>query len=202
MRADSIDDEMLTLYKAAGGLNMCLGVESGHPEVFDLIHKGESLSEIISAAKMVRQNGIKLGLCFVIGLPEDTLERHLQTMRFAKQLRPQYIFWNMVVPWPGTEVAQWYRAHGEVDNIKNYSTQIDPKVNFKEPVCSSRNFSKEDMIKAWLMANMETNSYFATPQNIPKLFRLAIHYGTYRSFIILLLRNFPIELIKRNLPVR
>ena len=101
MRADSIDDEMLALYKAVGGINIYLGVESGHPEVFHLIHKGESLAAIVEAAKKVRQSGIVLGLCFVIGLPEDNLERHLESMRLAKRLRPNYTFWNMIVPLAG-----------------------------------------------------------------------------------------------------
>ena len=201
MRADSIDDEMLALYKAAGGINICLGVESGHPEVFHLIHKGESLSAIVEAAKKVRQSGIVLGLCFVIGLPEDNLERHLESMRLAKRLRPNYNFWNMIVPWPGTEVARWYQLHGEVGEIRKFSTLIDPMVNFKEPVCSSRGFTKNQMVKAWLMANMETNSYFASPQNISKLFRLTIQYRTYRSFIILLFCGLPLSLVKRNLPI-
>ena len=187
MRADSIDDEMVALYKAAGGVNICLGVESGHPEVFNLIHKGESLTDIVEAAEKVRQSGIVLGLCFVIGLPEDNLERHLQSMRLAKLLRPHYIFWNMCVPWPGTEVGRWYQIHGEVGDIRNFSTLIDPRVNFKEPICSSRSFTKKQMIKAWLMANMETHFYLASLQNIPKLFRLTMQYGIFRSFFVLLL---------------
>lgn len=201
MRADSIDDELLALYKAAGGINICLGVESGHPEVFHLIHKGESLAAIVEAAKKVRQSGIVLGLCFVIGLPEDNLERHLESMRLAKRLRPHYIFWNMIVPWPGTEVARWYQIHGEVGDVRNFSTLIDPRVNFKEPVCSSRSFTKKQMIKAWLMANMETNSYLASLQNIPKLFRLTIQYGTFRSLFILLFCRLPLSSLKGNLPI-
>ena len=74
-------------------------------------------------------------------------------------------------------------------------------VNFKDPVCSSRGFTKNQMVKAWLMANMETNSYFASPQNISKLFRLTIQYRTYRSFIILLFCGLPLFLVKRNLPI-
>jgi radical SAM superfamily enzyme YgiQ (UPF0313 family) len=200
MRADSIDDEMVSLYKAAGGYNICIGVETGNPEVFNLINKGESLSEIIEAAKKVRQSGLVLGLCFVIGLPEDKIERHLDSIRLAKRLRPQYIFWNMVNPYPGTEVNKWYQTHGEVGDNRNFSTLIDPTANFEEPRWSSRNFPKKQMIKAWLMANMETTDYLASPKNISKLFRLTRTYGTYHSFIILLFRQVPIYMLKRSLP--
>ena len=200
MRADSIDDEMISLYKAAGGYNICLGVETGNLEVFNLINKGESLSTIIEAAKKVRQSGIVLGLCFVIALPEDNLERHMDSIRLAKRLRPQYIFWNMVNPYPGTKVNQWYKTHGEVGDNRNFSTLIDPYGNFKEPRWSSRNFPKKDMVKAWLMANMETTDYLASPKNILKLSRLAKTYGIHHSFTILLLHKVPLYLMKRSLP--
>jgi anaerobic magnesium-protoporphyrin IX monomethyl ester cyclase len=200
MRADSIDDEMVSLYRAAGGYNICIGVESGNPEVFKLINKGESLPVIIEAAKKVRKNGIVLGLCFVIGLPGDNIERHKDSIRLAKLLRPQYIFWNMVNPYPGTEVNKWYKQHGEVGDNRNFSTLIDPKANFVEPRWSSEYFPKKDMVKAWLMANMETHDYLASPKNILKLYGLSRSYGTYHSFIILLLHNVPIYLLKRSLP--
>lgn len=45
MRANLIDEEMIQLYADAGGLNVCLGVESGHPDVFKQIAKGETLED-------------------------------------------------------------------------------------------------------------------------------------------------------------
>ena len=201
VRADSVDDESLSLYKAAGGLNMCLGVESGDVEVFSRIHKGESLATIVEAAKKIRQHGLILGLCFVIGLPGDNFASHLNSMRLAKELRPTYIFWNMVVPWPGTEVARWYQIHGEVGEVRNFSTLIDPRVNFKEPICSSPAFSKEEMIKAWLMANMETHSYLASPENFLRLLQLTLRYRLYRSFLALLLGGFPTLLGRSFVPL-
>lgn len=201
MRADSIDDEMVSLYKAAGGYNICVGVESGNPEVFSLIHKGESLSAIIAGAKKVRQSGLVLGLCFIIGLPEDNMARHMDSMRLAKLLRPHYILWNVCNPYPGTGVYKWYQKHGEVGDNRNSSTLIDPNVDYKEPRFTSPNFPKKLMIKAWLMANMETHDYLASPKNILKLFRLTRIYGTYHSFLILLLRNVPLYIMKRSLPL-
>lgn len=184
MRANLIDEEMIQLYVAAGGLNICLGVESGHPQVFKQIHKGESVENIIETVKLIRKYGLTLGLCFVIGLPEDNLKRHSYSMKLAKTLKPDYIFWNMCIPWQGTEVYRWYQTHGEIGDIRNFSTLIDPRLNFKEPVCSSYSFTKKDKIKAWLMANMETHNYFSIKRDIWKLLSLALKYKVYRSIAI------------------
>jgi radical SAM superfamily enzyme YgiQ (UPF0313 family) len=196
VRADLIDDEFLSLYVSANGVNICLGVESGHPEVFKFINKGERLEEIIQAAKLVRKHNLSLGLCFVIGLPGDSLERHLYSLRLAKSLKPDYIFWNMCIPWPGTLVNQWYQTHGEIGDLRNFSTLIDPKVNFREPVCSSPNFPKEDMIKAWLMANMET--YYFSLYGLKNLFLETIRHKLYRSFVIYI-RGYIFHVIRTRL---
>lgn len=195
VRADLIDEEMIQLYAAAGGQNICLGVESGHPEVFKLIHKGETLEGIAKAAKLVHKYGLILGLCFVIGLPEDNLERHSYSIRLAKALKPAYVFWNMCVPWPGTEVRHWYQTHGEIGDPRDFSTLIDPRIGFQEPIASSNDFSKEERIKAWLMANMEIHSYFGHPYDILKLVSLAHKYKLYRSLTICLVRDFLPRLI-------
>lgn len=198
MRANLIDDELLELYKMAGGSNVGLGVESGNHEVFALTNKGQDLETVVQAAKLVRKHGLILGLCFVIGLPEDTLERHFESMELAKCMNPDYIFWNMCVPWPGTEVRRWFEEHGEIGDVRNFSTLISPRVEFTEPVCSSSEFSREDRIRAWLMANMETHVYFSHARDLLKLIPLTIKYKIYRSLAVYLFTVLPLLYI-RNL---
>ncbi len=191
MRADLIDQEMIDLYKAAGGDTIRLAVESGHSGVLKLTRKGESLRDIIKAAKLVRKNGLRLGLCFVIGLPTDNMERHSYSIKLAKALEPDHVFWNMCVPWPGTEVYEWFQTYGEVRNLRNVSTLIDPRVNFMEPIASSYDFPKEQRIKAWLMANMETTqSYFWNPRDVRKLLLLTVRYRLYLSFFFYIVKSF------------
>lgn len=158
MRADLIDEEMLDLYVSAGGKNICLGVESAHPEVFKMVHKSESLDDIVKAARLIKKFNLQLGMCFVIGLPGDTMERHLSSIKLAKELKPDYAFWNMCTPWPGTEVHEWFKENGTIGDLRDFSTLIVPKFIFQDPPVTSAQFGKEDRIRAWLMANLETNS--------------------------------------------
>jgi len=184
VRANLLDEEMIQLYVAAGGKNICLGTETGHPEIFKLVNKGESLDDIVHAAKLIRKYRVILGLCFVIGLPGDNLERHANSIALAKALKPDYIFWNMCVPWPGTEVHQWYKTHGTIGNLRNFSTLIDPRGRYANPVCSTKEFPEKDRIRAWFMANMETQCYFKRTRDFGKLFFLSLRYMLFRSFMI------------------
>lgn len=182
VRADLIDEEIIDLYISAGGQNICLGVESGHPEVFKLVKKGESLDDIVRSARLIKEKGIMLGLCFVIGLPGDNLHRFTHTLRFARSLKPDYLFWNMCVPWPGTEVRRWYEENGKIGDLRNFSTIIGPDVNYKTPPATSREFPEEDRIRAWLMANMET--YQFNFRSIKRVISEAINHQLYRSLLI------------------
>jgi len=190
IRANLVDEEMLDLYVAVHGLNICLGVESGNPEVFNSVNKGETLDEIVSAANAIKEKGLKLGLCFVIGLPGDTLEKHRSSMALAKRLKPDYVFWNMCIPWPRTRIYQWFLSHGEIFDIRNFSTLIDPHGVFRMPVADSFDFTRAERVRAWLMANMTTHNYFVYPQDFGRLFWLAVKYRIWSSFLIYFWKTF------------
>ena len=190
VRADLLDEEMLKLYLKAGGRNICVGAESGYPEVFMLVNKGESIDKISAAARLIRKHNISLGLCFVIGLPEDSPERHKYSVKLARELKPDYAFWNMCTPWPGTRVHDWFNKHGTIGDVRNFSTLIDSELDFQLPRAWTPDFTQEQRIKAWLSANLET---YVLPVNwgrplrapflVIKLLRLSWKYGVCGSAI-------------------
>ncbi len=200
LRADGVDEELVRLYKAAGGVNICLGVESGDPEVLRLCRKNETLGEIEHAAHLVRQEGLALGLCFVIGLPGDTPERHRHSVELVRRLRPNYVYWNMCVPWPGTEIRKWYDAHGHVADPRGFSTLVSPAVQFGVPVCDSPFFPRDELIKAWLGANLETHAYFSRARDLPRLAALSLSYGILGPFLRFLLFRFPLAFLRGVVP--
>ena len=64
IRADSVDDELVSLMLQAGCDSVCIAAEHGNPDVFDLIGKAETLADIERAATTIRRHGARLGLCF------------------------------------------------------------------------------------------------------------------------------------------
>ena len=106
-RADSLDNEMITLLKKAKCPSIGIGVESGNPEVFEKIGKGETLEDIIRVSKLIKIHKIPLSLCFVIGLEGDSYEKIQSSIDFAKKIKPDHIYWNMITPFKGTKIRKW-----------------------------------------------------------------------------------------------
>lgn len=210
VRADLVDEEMLQLYVKAGGLNICLGTESGHPDVFKQVNKGESLEEVLKAVQLVKKFNLKLGLCFVIGLPDDTLEKHMYSIDLAKRVEPDYIYWNMCTPWPGTPVYDWFIKHGEVSDVRGFSTLIDPEFDFTLPRAWSNDFNREDRVKAWLIANLETYAFPITSVKrfvpiIIKLLRLARQYSisfAVAKYIACFVPHYFVKAVKKRIKYR
>jgi hypothetical protein len=112
-------------------------------------------------------------------------------------LKPDYVFWNMCIPWPGTEVYAWYQKHGHVGDLRNFSTLIDPHGRFRDPVAYSIDFSIKHRVRAWLMANLETHRYFRDPRDVWRLIILSLHYRICKSFGIYFVRHLIPEVAHR-----
>lgn len=201
VRADLIDEEMLQLYIRAGGTNICLGTESGDAEVFRLVNKGESLEALVKAIQLVKKFKLSLGLCFVIGLPEDSPEKFLKSLDLARSVKPDYVFWNMCTPWPGTPVHEWFKMHGEIGDVRGFSTLVDPEFKFSLPRAWSGGFSREERVRVWLIANMETfafpfSSFIRFFSNIPVLLKLAGQYCLYPAVFRYIIRYIPHHALK------
>jgi len=76
-----------------------------------------------------------------------------------------------------------------VGDPRNFSTLISSRVEFDEPICSSPEFTKEERIRAWLMANLETHLYFRHIRDLFKIMVLSIKYKLFRSFVVYLYKT-------------
>ena len=155
-RADCLDKEMIDLLKQADCPSIAMGVEHGHPEIFDNIGKGETLEDIQKAASLIKKAHIPLNLCFVIGLPEDSLEKTKSSIKFAQKINPNHIYWNMITPFKGTRVKDWYDKYGRVTSLVNHSSWVDNDFLCDEPIAETPSFTIEERKKAYFMAMLMT----------------------------------------------
>ncbi|HOW58342.1 MAG TPA: radical SAM protein [Candidatus Omnitrophota bacterium] len=150
IRADRIDEELAQMMKAAGCTSLAFGVESGSPVTFAAIKKGEPLSAVINAVKLVKKAGIKAVGYFIIGLPGDTLERFVETVYFQRSLELDHYVYGMLIPYPHTELWEIVQTHGtmfcEITETQHFSDDMVP-ISFELP-----DFPKADMIRAFYIA--------------------------------------------------
>lgn len=178
MRADMVDRELIALLRVAGAHTMCVAAEHGNPEVFAAIGKAERLEDVEQAARLIKECGMALQLCFVIGLPQDTLKRTAESVRLARRLRADFVFWNMAHPFPGTRMRGWFEENGATfypdDDYCSYS---DPTFDSAPPVVETSDFTREQRRAAKFLAAIETDHYNPRAEGLGKLLRFTLRYG-------------------------
>ncbi len=120
-RVSMVDYEMLKKMKKAGCWQIHFGVESGSQRLLNLIKKGITLEQSKNAMKICRKAGIQTRAYFMLGLPTETREESLQTIRFAKDIDPDYVKYSLTTPYPGTELFDIIKKEG---NLKTESWEL------------------------------------------------------------------------------
>lgn len=105
-RADSLREDMLDRMKAAGCVQVSLGIESGNQGILDLMRKRTNLQMLKTACKTYHEKGFETRGSFVIGLPGDTRQTIRETIDFAKGLDLDRASFNVFTPYPGTATAE------------------------------------------------------------------------------------------------
>lgn len=105
-RANELELELLMLMKKAGCYNICFGIEHGNNELL-WKHKRLTKEQVIKAVKLARQAGIDVFGFFMLGMPEEDMSTLQETIDFAKSLPLNAASFNVLTPFPGTEVYDY-----------------------------------------------------------------------------------------------
>lgn len=167
IRADKLDEELIALMKNSGCYSISIGIESGVPEVFDKIKKGEKLEDVENAVRMIKKNGIKVHGFFIIGLPGSIYKKDRESAKFGKRIGLDSALFGILVPYPGTEVYEILKNDKNVvwldDWKKGFHIGFKPKPIFETP-----NYMAKEMKKAYYLNNIS----FMKLRDIPVLMKL------------------------------
>jgi len=116
IRADLADEDMIKSLSYAGCKNVFFGVEAGSEDLRNsLLKKKVTDEEIVSVAKMLRENGIKFRTYNMLGLPGETMEDAFNTVRINAEIGTDYPWCALFQPFPGTELAEYAKEKGLID---------------------------------------------------------------------------------------
>lgn len=110
-RADVLDRPLLKLLKRSGCHTIIIGVESGHDHILKKYHKGLTTARIKETIRLCREVGLQTVATFIIGLPGETEEEALETIKFAKGLGGDFASFNTPVPRQRTPLRQEARIN-------------------------------------------------------------------------------------------
>ena len=101
-RVDTLNEELLQKMKDSGCIAIFMGVESADQQQLDRMGKNTNITKIENAFRMAREKKIRTIASVALGMPHDTKETMEKTIKFVRQLKPNYAVFNLATPYPGT----------------------------------------------------------------------------------------------------
>ncbi len=132
-RVDCVDREMLEILKRAGCERIHYGVEAGTEKILKVLNKGITLDQARETIDLTRKLGIETLAYFMIGSPTETREDILQTIRFALELKPDFVHITILCPFPGTEIYARGLREGVFTRDHWRDFAADPQPGFSPP---------------------------------------------------------------------
>jgi radical SAM superfamily enzyme YgiQ (UPF0313 family) len=123
-RADCVTPDMLYRMAEAGCWKLFYGVESLVQKNLDTLKKGETVEQIFQAIEWTKKVGIEVEASFIFGIPGETFQEGLETIRLAKKLDPDYAKFFCLTPYG--RLLQELDKYGTIPSLNegNFSGNI------------------------------------------------------------------------------
>lgn len=90
-RPDYIDEKILAHLQNYEVQTIELGVQSLEEKVLAKAKRGHNVQSIYQAVKLIKQKGFRLGIQLMVGLPEDSQDSFLSTVKKTIALQPNFV---------------------------------------------------------------------------------------------------------------
>ena len=130
-RVNLLDEELVRLFAGAGCSVICMGIESGNPELRQqVLNRSMSNERVVEAFQLCRRYGIKTVSSNMVALPHEDLESLLDTIRLNALARPNCMQVSTYHPYPNTRLWQiceeaGYLSGRHVDSIFDGRSALD-----------------------------------------------------------------------------
>jgi len=163
-RINTVNLEMLKKLKAAGCVRINYGVEAGTQEILNLIRKGITIEQTKEVFRLTKKVGITTLAYFMIGHPTETKEHIMETIRFAKSLKPDFCAFSIATPYPDTGMYQMGFDKGiyKEDYWKRFAE--NPLDEFR-PKVWTENFTESELLD---LLELAYKKFYLTPGYVIK----------------------------------
>ncbi|RJP80619.1 MAG: radical SAM protein [Candidatus Zixiibacteriota bacterium] len=111
VRANLVDEEIVSALKEAGCISCVFGVESGVERIRnEVLAKGVSDEDIYEAARLFKKYKIRFGTYNMVGLPGETVDDAFQTVKINAKIRADFPWCSVLQPYPGTQIRRRIEA--------------------------------------------------------------------------------------------
>jgi len=128
-RVNDVSDEVLSLMKRAGCKLIHFGVEAGTEHVLAATNKKITKADAERAMRLMKKYEMQSILFMNLGFPGETIEDMDATIDFAIRLNPTFVSFHLIVPFPGTKLAEMVGI-----DEKDLPPELYPQFNDKATV--------------------------------------------------------------------
>ncbi|MBL7070867.1 MAG: radical SAM protein [Candidatus Omnitrophica bacterium] len=100
---NSIDEDLFKLIVRSGCNKINLGIESGSDRILRLCNKGLDMEKAKKIFGYARKHRISTTAYFMMGFPTEGPEDIKKTEALIRELNPNWVYMNVLIPLPGTK---------------------------------------------------------------------------------------------------
>jgi len=134
--------KMLELMKKSGCHRIFCGIESNNDICLKAINKKIKIEQIEKNIKLIQSFGIEVHGSFIIGLPGVNEKDHLKLVDYAKSLELDMVSFNIMTPYPGTELYSEANKLGIIIPDKYW---YEKKDWYNRPIAGTKEIPPEEM---------------------------------------------------------
>lgn len=157
-RLELITPQRATLLRKAGCIQMGLGIETAVQTVRDYIGKENEVDKIKKACRCLKENRIRVQGYFMIGLPNETLEDAIKTIKLIEELITTELVdvtnIAVMVPYPCTKIyfdAEHLGIKIIDKDYRNYYMGVSKLLN-PYPVYETKYLTRNEIRALWELA--------------------------------------------------
>ena len=166
-RGDLVSEDILRKMKEAGCVSVSFGIETMSQRLLDTVNKSEKVEDNVKAVMLCKKVGLQSRGSFILGLPTESREECLMTIKLAKKLPLTYAKFSIATPYPGTDLYQVALKEGfkVPDDWIRFTTTVG--LGKYEPVYApkGRTTSELKVLQRW--ANL---TFYLTPKRLIAMF--------------------------------
>jgi anaerobic magnesium-protoporphyrin IX monomethyl ester cyclase len=158
VRADTLDEHLLTKMKESGCKKIRVAPESGVQRVVDqIIKKNLNLKSVENAVILSKKVGIGVGCFFILGFIGETKEDIEATINYAyklRQLGADHFYFNYATPAYGTELYEQAKRGGYLRDCFSEEAMASA-----EPLIETPEFTADDLRELSTRANLANPTF-------------------------------------------
>lgn len=131
LRADFVTEEVAALLADMGCKTIRFGVESGDERMnAEVLDRGLGIEDLRRGFALTRAHGIERVAYNLVGLPQETLDLALSTVRLNAEIEPDLAIPFIFTPYPGTRLHAYCRERGMISEREydNYFSGVVTKL--------------------------------------------------------------------------